>query len=69
MIDFDKNRRFRRLILAWIMLLITVFVTWAFIDPPDIPQHTAQVILGVIGLLAVGFGFYQWHKRKDEEKN
>ena len=62
--DF-KDRHFRRFIIAWAMLLVTVFLTWSWIDPPDIPMGTVTVLGGIIGLIATVFSFYQTHRHYD----
>ena len=66
-INFDKSKKFRRFIILWVMSLITVFLVWSWILPPNIPEHTAKVILGILGLLTVVIAFYQWLRSKDEE--
>jgi len=68
MFSFDKNRRFRRFIIMWAMLLVTVFLVWSWIKPPDIPTGTATVLGAIIGLIATVFFFYQAHRAEDERR-
>ncbi len=66
--SFDKNRKFRRFIIGWAMILVTVFLAWTWIKPPDIPSGTATVLGLVIGLIATAFSFYQSHRAEDERR-
>ena len=59
MIDFDKSKRFRRLIIFWAMALVTGLLIWTWISPPVINAGTASVLGVVVGLIATAFGFYQ----------
>lgn len=68
MFSFNKNRRFRRTIILWAMLIVTAFLVWSWIKPPDIPSGTATVLCAIIGLIATVFSFYQAHRSEDERR-
>ena len=60
------NKRIRRCVLGWWFLAITLFMAWAFINPPDIPEHTAEVLKRLIEAAGVVFALYQWMRSRDE---
>lgn len=64
----NRNRLFRRLLLVWACGLITWVVWVSFTKPPDIPGSTAAAITGVLGLLTVVIGFYQWSRASEDAK-
>ena len=68
MFSFNKNRHFRRFIILWAMVIVTVFLIWTWIRPPDIPSGTAAVLGAIIGLIATVFSFYQAHRADDERR-
>jgi hypothetical protein len=53
------NKIFRRLILLWVMVLITVLIVWTWLRPPDIPHGTVTALGLVIGILTPIITFYQ----------
>lgn len=68
MIDFNKNKRFRRLILFWVVLYITIFTTWTWLDPPNISTGLATVLCAMLALLGTAFKFYLDLRGKDAER-
>lgn len=52
----------------WAMVLVTAFLIWSWIKPPDIPTGTATVLAAIIGLIATVFSFYQAHRAEDERR-
>lgn len=65
---FPNNKFFRRLALVWALCLITFAVVKTFVAPPNIPGGTVTALTAVIGLLATVIGFYQWSRKRDEER-
>lgn len=68
MIDLNKNKRVRRFLVAWAVVIITMILVWTWMAPPDIPSGTATVVVAVIGILSTVLGFYQWSRKKEDEK-
>ncbi len=64
----NHQRLFRRLVLVWACMLITWVVVRTWIDPPDISPGTAGALATVVGILATVVGFYQWHRKADDER-
>lgn len=67
---FNEQKFFRRAILIWAMILITHFVLF-LMDAQlliGIGAAGATVVTGVIGILTSVIGFYQWHRKQDDEK-
>ena len=65
--EFPNNKFFRRVVLLWAMVLITVIVVWTWYDTPDISAGTATALGAVVGILATVIGFYQWSRKRDDE--
>lgn len=65
----NKQKFFRRLILVWVLVVTTDF--YLFIKDyellKEIGPSGTSVVLGVFGLLATIIGFYQWHRKSDDE--
>lgn len=64
---FEKHKFVRRALLAWVVWLITSIT----LHPPEyltsISEAGRDVILGVVGLLTVVIGFYQWHRKQEDQ--
>ena len=69
MIDLNKNKRFRRAIIFWVVLYITVFTVWTWIDPPNISTGLATVLCAMLALLGTVFKFYLDLRGKEENGN
>ena len=61
------NKTFRRIIVSWAMILISVVVILTWINPPDIPTGTATALGVIVGLLATAIGLYQWSRSQDDK--
>ena len=64
----NHQRLFRRLVLLWACALITWVVVRTWINPPEISAGTAGALATVVGILATVVGFYQWHRKADDER-
>lgn len=65
----NQQRFFRRLVLIWVMVIITDF--YLFIKDPELLKTIGaggtSIVLGVFGMLATIIGFYQWHRNADDK--
>ena len=67
---FNEQKFFRRVILLWAITLITMFVLFLMNVELliGIGAAGATVATGIIGILATVVGFYQWHRKQDDER-
>ena len=65
---FPNNKFFRRLVLVWVIVLITAVVALTWIRTPDIPAGTAAALATVVGILTVVIGFYQWSRQQEDKQ-
>ena len=65
--QLNRNKLVRRLILLWVVLLITAIVLMTWLRPPDIPSSTVTALGIVVGMLASIIAFYQWSRARDDE--
>jgi uncharacterized membrane protein (DUF485 family) len=63
----NRQRLFRRTVLAWACGLITWVIYKTWVATPDISSGTATALGIVVGILATVIGFYFQH-RKDGDK-
>lgn len=64
----NRQRLFRRLVLIWACVLVTI-VSLRATEPEALQGMTgpaASVVVAVIGILATVIAFYQWHRKADE---
>ena len=69
MADFPNNKFFRRLVLVWAVLLITVVVLLTWLRTPDISAGTAAALATVVGLLATAIAFYYRTRQHEDDRN
>lgn len=64
----NKRMLFRRLVLMWVMLILT-YVIYIVVEPTlliQIGAAGATVVTSIIGILTTVIGFYQWHRQQDD---
>lgn len=66
----NEQKLFRRLVLLWACVLITVVVlrVTSLEALPLVSGAVASVVAAVIGILATVIAFYQWHRQQDARK-
>lgn len=67
---FEKHKFVRRAALGWACWLITIVVL-RVTEPTVITQLTASgvtVVTAVIGILATVIGFYQHHRKQEDDR-
>ena len=58
----NHHRGFRRAVLVWACVLITVTTHRAFTNPPHMGANDALGLATVVGILTVVIGFYFKHR-------
>ena len=62
---FEEYKVVRRVIIIWIVYLITRITYIVFSDMEAVTGAVASAYASLVGLLAVVIGFYQWSRERD----
>jgi uncharacterized membrane protein HdeD (DUF308 family) len=63
---FNEHKLVRRLLLLWVVWFITKTID-QFFALPEHAEHTASVVIAVVGLLTIVIGLYQWDRARDKD--
>lgn len=67
---FNEQKFFRRLILIWVLVILTHWSLFMMNEEllKTISPAGATVVTGIFGMLTTVIGFYQWHRKADDDK-